>query len=724
MNYRLIKCVCILLILILILGIFTVFPINTVEAKAQRKTYTKGSDMLDGYPGYATLLDNLLEDHPNWTFTILYTNLDWDDVIRDETTGKDDISHGRSLIQGEDGAWICSKCGKKDYYPNEGWYCASAAAVSYYMDPRNFLYDESQVFQFENLGWADNVFTTEGIELILDGCDYLLTDKITYTTTSGKKATINKTYAEVILEASEKAGVSPYHVASRIRQEQGTGSSASPTATGTVSNYKGYYNFFNINASGEDEITNALEYAKKKGWTDPVKAIEGGAEFLVGEYIEYGQNTLYLQKFDVDDSDGDLYFQYMENIEAPVSEASSTYEAYKELDSDLDMPFNFVIPVFENMPTSKCPRPGSESIVTQNIQVTDASIYVYKEKSTSSTKLATLKKGAKVLRIEIDSKKTNGKVWSKVVLDNGKKGYVVNTGFKQIDDVTNCNIEAVAIEPGRLRNGPGTTETTSLLVLAVGQKVTIIEKGKYNNINGEDWSRIVLADGTQGYVVARYLEEVSDSGSTPSGADIVKVVCPEGLTIRKSPGTSSDILGYADQGDYLTRIEKNASNKGGYIWDKIVTESGTTGYVARGDDDEDYIQSVNGPEINGNGFKSSGGLILCEPDITVSNVTSKLSGATVKKTNGDKVTSGNLGTGYTVTYGGITYIISKLGDTTGDGIIDSADLLALKKHLLGKDKIKDTDVLKAADATNNGVVDSADLLAVKKYLLKKSNITI
>ena len=82
------------------------------------------------------------------------------------------------------------------------------------------------------------------------------------------------------------------------------------------------------------------------------------------------------------------------------------------------------------------------------------------------------------------------------------------------------------------------------------------------------------------------------------------------------------------------------------------------------------------------------------------------------------------GDGYTVTYNGITYIISKLGDTTGDGIIDSADLLALKKHLLGKDKIKDTDVLKAADATNNGVVDSADLLAVKKYLLKKSNITI
>ena len=722
MNYRLIKCVSILLILILIMGIFAIFPTNKVEAKSQKRTYTKGSSILDDYPGYSNLLDNLLEEHPNWTFTILYTGLDWDDVIKNETT----VSHGRSMIQGRDGAWLCSTCESegKTYYDGS-WKCASAAAVSYYMDPRNFLYDESRIFQFENLGWSDNVFTIDGIEAILDGCDYMLQDKITYTTTAGKKATINKTYAEVIMEAAEKTGVSPYHIASRIRQEQGTGSSASPTATGTVSGYKGYYNFFNINANGDDEITRALEYAKSKGWTDPEKAIVGGAEFLAGEYLDFGQNTLYLQKFDVDDSDGDLYsHQYMENIEAPSSECSTTFEAYKEVDEDLDIPFNFIIPVYEDMPVTKSPMPGTESIVTQNIQVTDASIYVYKEKNTSSTKLATLKKGDKVLRIEIDSKKTNGKVWSKVVLDNGTKGYVVNTGFKQIADVTNCNIEAIAVEPGRLRNGPGTSGTESLLVLTVGQKVTIIEKGKYNNISGENWTRIVLADGTQGYIVSRYLEEVDNSGSTPSGADIVKVVCPEGLTIRKSPGTSSDILGYADEGDYLTRLEKNVSTKNGYTWDKVVTESGITGYVARGDDDEDYIQSVNGPDIKEDGFESSGALLLCEPDITVSNLTSKLSGATVKKSNGDKVTSGNAATGYTVTYNGITYIVTKLGDVTCDGIIDSADLLAIKKHLLGKTKLEDVDMFKAADATNDGIVDSADLLAVKKYLLKKGNLSI
>ena len=722
MNYRLIKCVCILLILILIMGIFAIFPTNKVEAKSQKKTYTKGSSILDDYPGYSDLLDNLLKEHPNWKFTILFTGLDWDDVIKNETT----VSHGRSLIQREDGAWICATCKSegKTYYDGS-WKCASASAVSYYMDTRNFLYDESRIFQFENLGWSDNVFTIDGIEAILDGCDYLLQDKITYTTTTGSKATINKTYAEVIMEAAEKSGVSPYHIASRIRQEQGTGSSASPTATGTVSGYKGYYNFFNIGATGEDEITNALKYAKNRGWNTPVKAIEGGAEFLAGEYLDFGQNTLYLQKFDVDDSDGDLYsHQYMENIEAPSSESSTTFGAYKEINEDLDIPFNFIIPVFENMPDTKSPMPGTESIVTQNIQVTDASIYVYKSKSTSSTKLATLKKGDKVLRIEIDSNKTNGKTWSKVVLDDGRKGYVVNTGFKKIADVTNCNIEAIAIEPGRLRNGPGTSGTESLLVLTVGQKVTIIEKGKYNNISGENWTRIVLADGTQGYIVSRYLEEIDDSGSTPSGADIVKVVTSIGLTIRKSPGTSSDILGYADEGDYLTRIEKNSATKDGYIWDKIVTGSGITGYVARGDEDGDYIQVVDNTNISGNGFETTGSYLMCEPDITVKNITSKASGAVVKNTNGTKVTSGNIGTGYTVTYKGKTYNVVKLGDTTGNGKVDSADLLALQRHLLGKVKITDKMQLKAADTTGNGKVDSADLLAIQRELLGKASITI
>ena len=86
-----------------------------------------------------------------------------------------------------------------------------------------------------------------------------------------------------------------------------------------------------------------------------------------------------------------------------------------------------------------------------------------------------------------------------------------------LSDTDDCFLDsllrAVAIEPGNVRNGPGTSGTTVITTLTVGQSVTIVEKGKYKNINGEDWTRIYLSDGRQGYSVARYLQESSNNNS-------------------------------------------------------------------------------------------------------------------------------------------------------------------------------------------------------------------
>ena len=725
-SSKLIKIISILLVISLIIIILTnTFLTNKVEAKEQNtKDYKKGSNILDKYPGYSNLLDNLLKEHPQWSFTILYTGLDWNTVIKNETTA----AHGRNLVQNKSGEWVCSVCGDKPY-DNGSWRCASASAVSYYMDPRNSLY-EDYIFQFENLKWVDGKYTLDGIEQIIDDCDYLQGSKITYTNTSGKTSTINKSYAQVIMEAAEYAGISPYHLASRIRQEQGPGKNASATATGKYSGYNGYYNFLNVNASGSGSSTiikNALEYAKKQKWDNPEKSIKGGAKFLAQEYIQYGQNTLYLQKFDVDDSDGDLYWhQYQQNVSAAKSESMDIMQTYKEIDSKLDMPFNFVIPVFENMPDIKCPMPGTQSIVTQNIEITDSSVPVYKSKSKSSSKLTTLKKGDKILRIEIGSSKENGYIWDKVVLSNGTKGYIVSSGFKIIDDITNCEITAIAIEPGNVRNGPGTSGTTTLTTLTVGQRVTIIEKGKYNNVDGYDWSRIILADGTQGYIVSRYLEEVKDDGSTGTGEDIVKVVCDGGLKIREKPGTSSNILAYADKGDYLTRIEQNSSTANGYTWDKVVTDSGITGYVARGDDDENYIEPVKNQgssSISGDGFKTTGSKLMCEPDIKVEEVLKKASGATIKNTSGKTLTSGNIGTGYTVKYNGTTYTVVKLGDVNGDGKMTPADSTVILRAYVGLEGISSSEK-SAADTNGDGKMTPADSTVILRAYVGLENIEI
>ena len=724
MNIKLIKCISILLILVILALALLVFPINKVQAKEQNtKDYELGSNILDDYPGYASRIDKMLADHPEWSFTILFTGLDWDTVIKNERV------HKRNLVTNGNGEWVCPVCGDTEY--GTGWYCASDATVAYYLDPRNSLY-EDYVFQFENLKWVDGKYTVSGVESILEGCDYLLKDKITYINTSGKTSTIDKTYSEVIMEAAKASGVSPYHLASRIRQEQGAGSSASPTGSGKYGSYVGYYNFFNVNASGNTDseiLTAGMKYAKGVGWTDPEKSIKGGASFIAESFIKIGQNTLYLQKFDVDDSDGSLYWhQYQQNVSAAKTESTNIMQAYKEIDSTLSTEFNFVIPVFENMPETVSARPGSESIVTQNIEVTASSVVVYKNKNTTSTKLKTLKKGEKVLRIEIGSEKENGKVWDKVVLADGTKGYVVSsTGFKVIEDVTNCEITAIAVEPGRVRNGPGTNGTTALTTLVEGQTVTIIEKGVYKNIDGYDWSRIILADGTQGYIVARYLLEVDENGMTSDGQEIVKVVCKEGLILRKDPGTDKTMIAQLDYGDYLTRIEEEVSNANGYVWDKVVTYDGVTGYVARGDDDENYIEPIKGSavaSIKGDGFKTSGSQLICEPDVTAEKILAVAKeDSEIRNAKGELVTKGTIATGYKIKYKGKTFTIAKLGDVNGDGVIKATDYMRVKNQIMGTSKLTNAQK-EAADVNRDGNVKATDYMKIKNYIMGTSKITL
>lgn len=724
-NHRiLIKFIYILTIIIFLTCIFFSFMNTTVQAAQYTETYTSGS--LDSYPGYTTLIENLKKAHPNWTFTILYTGLDWNQVIKNETTA----AHGRNLVDGsKTGEWVCSSCAD-DKYDNGNWKCASEATVAYYMDPRNSLF-EDYIFQFENLRWVDGVYTLEGINKILSDCKYLQGTKITYTATDGTTKTINKSYAQVIYDAAKANKISPYHLAARIRQEQGPGSAASSTATGTYSGYRGYYNFFNINADGSGSSTiikNALSYAKEKGWTNPEKSINGGAAFVADEYINYGQSTLYLQKFDVDNSDGDLYWhQYMQNVSASKSEGNTILQTYKSIDSSLNQAFNFIIPVYKNMPTTRCPQPGSQTIVTQNIEITDSQVIVRSSKSTTSSTVATLSKGTKILRIEIGNTKSNGYYWDKVVLDNGKKGYIISSGFKVLDDISNCNIRAVAVEPGNVRNGPGTSGTTVITTLSEGQNVTIIEKGKYKDIDGYDWSRIYLSDGRQGYIVARYLEEINDtSGSSETGKEIVQVVTSSGLSIREQPGTDQKILKYADKGDYLTRIQKDVATKNGYIWDKIITDDGIEGYVARGDSDGDYIKVVtssSGTTIQGTGFKTSGTNVICTPTITVANIKKVATDAIIKNASGTEVTSGNVGTGYTIKYQGQTYTVVKKGDVDGDSKVTSADYVKIKNYIMGKISLNNIAKL-GVDVDGDSKVTSADYVRLKNYIMGKANITI
>lgn len=702
---------------------------NKVYAAQTREEY---SSKINNYKGYKELIDKLKKEHPKWNFVMFYTGLDWNQVIKNETSAY----HGRNVVPSyKSSAWKCSVCGEKPHGGNS-WRCASEAAVSYYMDPRNWL-NETNIFQFENLAYNGEIQTVEGVQKIISGIKYMQGDKVTYTKTNGTKATLNKSYAQVIMDAAKEANISPYHLASRIRQEQGAGSTPGSTATGTYTGYVGYYNFLNIKASGATDsevIRNGLEHAKKNGWTDPEISIKAGAKVLAKNYINDGQDTLYLQKFDVDSSDGTLYyFQYMQNVSAALTEGQSVKSAYKDL-GILDSSIEFIIPVYENMPETPCKEPVDSSIVTQNIKVRGEGVSIRNAPSINATRIATVNTGDILLRIEKASTQNGGYYWDKVVLSDGRKGYMVRNYIVEIADITNCNDTVIANTSVNLRNGPGTTNTTIITMLTKGQVLTRIETGKYN-IDGYIWDRVKLADGRQGYIAQNYIDKAGESNNNTNKTELIKVICNSGLKVREKPGTNQKVLTYLDKGDVLTRIQAGASNANGYIWDKVVTASGIEGYIARGDSKEQYIQVVSSNDGNNSGaggatskndnFKLDGSNLVCEPATTVEAIKEKYTekAISVKKADGTVLTTGNVATGYTVTIDNKKYTIVKLGDANGDGKITPADATVILRAYVGLTKLSDTNKM-ATEINKDNKMTPADATVILRAYVGLTKIEI
>ena len=97
---------------------------------------------------------------------------------------------------------------------------------------------------------------------------------------------------------------------------------------------------------------------------------------------------------------------------------------------------------------------------------------------------------------------------------------------------------------------------------------------------------------------------------------------------------------------------------------------------------------------------------------------------TISNSSGKTVTSGSLGTGYKVTLVGATtntYNIVVYGDASGDGKVNSLDLLKIQKYLLGEGKLSGVEK-NAADASKDGKVNSLDLLKIQKYALGEGTI--
>ncbi len=384
--------VCIALAACLIGGVMLVVSGNTRYFEGKAEEYYQ-SLLAAGFPeDYARPLTELHLLHPEWSFVPLLISegnslYRWDYVIEQETKEAD-----TNLISGADDYRAYRHPLNKETY-DSGYYQASKNAVEYFMDPRNFL-NETDIFQFYDLSAAHSVGIEE-VEAVLSGTfmdDSMLEN--------------GKTFAEYFLEVGRELDVNPVYLAVKARQEQGN-EGGSPVLGGEcgslLADYyengtqtsengnkvlaptegytseellslDGYYNLFNIKASGNGLFAiyyNAMKRAQSgtedmaDTWGSPAwdtlwKSLWGGTYTIKTSFIDRYQNTIYLQKFNVDSRAADRNFwgQYMQNVAGSLTESRTLFGAFAS-SGVLDGSCSFVIPIYAGMPSKVSADPAN-----------------------------------------------------------------------------------------------------------------------------------------------------------------------------------------------------------------------------------------------------------------------------------------------------------------------------------------------------------------------------
>lgn len=724
-QYKLKQIIALLTVIIMLSSLL--LPNISIAATA-KYTQTVKSGISSFPKSYQSALKELQEMHPNWTFDAYYTGIDWNTFIHSQTCS---TTKGISLIwKSAESSWKCS-CG----YNASGYYCASEGITAYYADPRNFL-NEVNIFQFSEYTYNSSVHKLAGVKKSVKNT--FLDDEVTFKL-DGEEKTM--TYAEIIMDAAKASGMSPYSIRTKIIQEVGT--KGSNSVSGNYSGYKGYYNFFNYGAydNAADPIVAALKYAKDHGWNNQYTAIVEGAKLLADSYTSAGQNTPYFYKWDVVGtkvlkagktqtvSTADLFkHQYMTNIQDPYSQSSSLWNIYNNA-GILDEKINFVIPVYENMPSKTTP-PTEIDIEGKTLYYADVdtTLNVRSTASMNGTVLKSIAKDTKVIMLERKYKKADGYDWDKIQLSDGTIGYAVSIYLAPCgQETTDVAATAVSLNQSNLylEVGNGSNITKSTL------KATITPSNTTNKIITWSTSDSKIAKVSGGTVTAVAEGTATITAKTSNGkkatckvtvTNVEKESYPTALVnadvlnVRKIASTKATTLATIYENDWVKVLEPSALKDDKYEWSKIQTSKGVVGYVAN-----EFITVLEDVKL-----EEKNKQVLVTPNVLAKDVCENNENIVVTDADGNKVTDNTLiGTGFVVKNKGTgkEYVVVKKGDITGDGEVKSADYVVLKNCISGKIKLSDAEK-KASDANNDGEVKSADYVLLKNYIANKCILSI
>ena len=721
-----------------------------VSSTGQTMASTKLSGIENFPDSYKPYLYELKRKYPNWEFTALYTGIDWNTAISNE------YANNKNLVPiSYSDSWKCLISGLYNVEVDSGWVNSSRQAIEYVMDPRNFL-NEVRIFQFEKLTYDENINTESGVEKVLYGTEFY-NRLVSYKDSKGNSINTNSKYSSLILNAGIYSGVSPYHLAARIKQEVGPFLSHK-SISGTVDGYEGLYNFYNIGATSSTEplgaIKNGLMYAKngKNGlseselenqlipWDNPEKAIKGGAVFIGKSYILVGQNCLYLQKFDVnnDRSSSLFWHQYMTNCLAPYNEAKSIYNGYSSSNM-LNSSIGFIIPVYENMPSQPVNNPNIDAndFIYDNTPCyakVSTTLNVRNGPGTSYEVLTSIPAKQKFVRIEHGIQ--NGERWDKVLLDNGIIGYVFQT---YVAEVAIPEVRSIKLNANNTTMNIGDEMQINIQVEPSDAIGEVVWSSSDSNIVKVDDGKVTALSGGRATINARVgnvydtLEllvyiPVRDINIDINNIQLIKgdtmkltaTIMPEDATNRQLVWSSDDVkIASVDENGVIkaisegeTFINVKASNED--VYKKCNVK------VVKMDEDMyfelDNSLTMNGDEISGVNVNSVGEFKkLINTNLKIEFYDSK----------GNLLDDdSSIGTGYRLCLRDndgnevYNYYFIIYGDVNGDGTINSLDVLVLQRYIL---EMRDLDelYLKAGNISKNGNLPSSlDVLKIQKHILE------
>ena len=736
---------------ILLTIILSICIILFADSKVQATTSLDG---IENFPSsYQPYLRELAKKHPNWKFTALYTDFDWNYVIQQENV------FGKNLVpKNYSDSWKNTTEGQYNVEVDKGWVDSSKQAVEYCMDPRNFL-NEVRVFQFEGLAYDRSTNNLNGVEKILYGTEFYQ-QKVSYLDSSGNTINMNETYGDLILRGAQTSLVSPYHLASRIKQEVGPFLSHS-SISGTVAGFEGLYNFYNIGATSSTEpmgaIKNGLQYAKDgKGasqetknkylipWNTKERSITGGAIFIGSSYINVGQNTIYLQKFHVIDTNGSGLFwhQYMTNVLAPYSESKSIYNGYQKAEM-LNTSMSFIIPVYNNMPNISTDSPNIDpndfSDDNTKVYCNATNVNIRTGPSTSYEVITTVTNPDKMTRIK--KGKQQGERWDKVILENGIVGYIFQN---YVTEVPKAQIEKIdlSIDNTTLQKGERKQLQVTISPEEASDHKVIYSSSNANVATIDDKGVIhALTSGTTTITVKAQENSVQASIEinvfspvTGISIDQTEIYMPVGdnfkinAYIEPEDANNPNIIYKSDNEDIASINESGiitAVTEGETIISAISEENESIKstckliVVRKMEDSEIHFDSsLNLDSLEVSGIKYDENTVA---DIK-QKITTDLELEIVNSQNQVLSDTDIVGTGSKILVkenGNIlrVYNIIIYGDVNGDGKINSVDLLVLQRHILEIEEINGV-YKKAGNVRKDGKKPtSVDLLLIQRHIL-------